>query len=258
MKRLLRPLFAASLFASVVLAAPLDDPLRAHGGLEVWRTFGRLEFDLAWKFGAKALDDHQLFDLVSRDGRVQCERYAVGGSMAGDVWVMPEEKALGGTPARFYLWTPFYFFALPFVLADDGVKSEALGVRDFSGKQYDVVRCSFGAGIGDAPGDTYTCYFDRGTHRLKLARYLVTYFDKSAGAKKDAPAEHAIVFDEWQDVQGLVVPRRAVFFNWSGDGVTGEARGSADFTNVRFAKDRPSGQTFEKPASAVLAAPAPH
>ncbi len=238
--------------SSVRAEEPFDSGLRAHGGLPRWQGFGQVEFDLTWKFGERTLQDHQLFDLVTREGRIQCDRYSLGGSQSDGVWVMPEPKVLGSMSPRFYLWTPFYFFALPFVLADDGVKATVLGPRQFSGKEYNAVRFSFGTGMGDAPDDTYTCYFDAGTHRLRLVRYTVTFFDGGAKARAGEAVEHAILFEEWQEVQGLVVPKKALFFNWKGDGIEGEARGSAEFGNVRFAADRPAATNFAKPAAAVM------
>jgi hypothetical protein len=42
----------------------------------------------------------------------------------GEVWIKPALDALGGTPPRFYMWTPFYFFGMPFVFADPGGQSD--------------------------------------------------------------------------------------------------------------------------------------
>lgn len=250
------PLFAALLLAHSALAAdPLAGAWKAHGSLEKWRAFQQLEYDLAWTFGGNAMLDRQLFDLVSRAGRIQSNRYALGGSFADGVWIMPDEKVLGTTPARFYLWTPFYFFAMPFIFADPAVKSTALGVRKVDGVEYEVVKCSFGGERGgDSPEDTYTLYLDRKTARLKLATYTVTFFDGGAKARKGEATENAIVIDEWQDVQGLAVPRKATFFGWKDGALQSPARGTAEFSNVRFGAERPAAGNFLKPAGAVTAA----
>ncbi len=73
------------------------------------------------------------------------------------------------------MWTPFYFFGMPFVFADPGVKQEALGQKDFQGQKYDVIKITFAAGTGDAPDDYYIAYVDPASGQLKLSVYVVTY-----------------------------------------------------------------------------------
>lgn len=253
MLRALLPLLALLAgVAPLAAAEPLSPALRAHGGLETWRKFQQLEYDLDWKVGSNRLQDRQLFHLGTRAGRIQCERYVVGGDFHSGVWVMPNEKALGSMPPRFYLWTPFYFFAMPWVFADAGVKAVAAGQRTIDGVEYDVVNVSFPAGAGDAPNDTYTAHFERKTGRLKIVRYTMTYFDKDEAPKKGEARDNAIVFEDWQEVQGLVVPRKAAFYDWKGQ-PSGPVRGTLDFTNVRFSETEPPAGNFQKPAGAVVA-----
>lgn len=250
---MLRPLAASVLLASALLAAdPLATPLQAHGGLEAWRKFRQLTYDLNWTGGSSPMADHQIFDLVTRAGRAQCERYAVGGSFVDGVWVMPNEKALGSMPPRFYLWTPFYFFSLPFVFADPGAMPTGKGVKTVSGVEYDVVEVRYKAGAGDAPDDTYEAYFERKSGRLKMVCYTVSYFDGGESARQGRARLNAIVYAEWQEVQGLLVPKKATLHEWKDGQPSGASRGEMTFSNVRFAETAPPAGNFEKPAGAVL------
>ncbi|MBS0658498.1 MAG: hypothetical protein JSR82_09680 [Verrucomicrobia bacterium] len=251
---MLRTLSLSLLLSTTLLAAdPLAAPLQAHGGLEHWRKFRQLTYDLRWSGGPMPLEDRQLFDLVTRAGRIQCERYALGGSFVDGVWVMPNEQAVGSMPARFYLWTPFYFFSLPFVFADPGAMPKSQGVKSVGGVEYEVVEVRFKASAGDAPDDTYVAYFERPSGRLKMVCYTVSYFDGGESARQGKARQNAIVYEEWHEVQGLVVPKKATFRDWK-DGQPGSAqRGTLEFSQVRFSETAPTPGNFEKPAGAVLA-----
>ncbi len=61
------------------------------------------------------------------------------------------------------MWTPFYFFGMPFVFADPGAVHESLGRKSFQGQEYDAVRVTFQKGTGDTPDDFYLLYLDPGS-----------------------------------------------------------------------------------------------
>ena len=248
---------AALLVAGLVaLATPalaqLDRCLDAQGGLAKWRSFGGVEYDLTWKSARGERKDHQLFDLRTRAGLITGEKYTLG-SNGKEVWIKPGLDALGGTPPRFYMWTPFYFFGMPFVFADPGAKQESLGKKSFRGQEYDAVRITFAKGTGDTPDDYYVAYIDPATVHLKLVYYVVTY----PAMRKDRPVSqlepHAIVFEDWQMVDGLLVPKVAPFYKWTGSDIEGEPLGRLEFSNVHFSAQPPDPSKFDKPADAVVA-----
>ena len=115
-------------------SAQLDRCLEAHGGLAKWRSFSGVEYDLSWKTANREQKDHQLFDLQKRTGLISGKDYTLGNDGKA-VWVKPGLTALGGTPPRFYMGTPFYFFGMPFVFADRGAKQESLGKKNVKGKE---------------------------------------------------------------------------------------------------------------------------
>ncbi len=231
----------------------LDRTLAAHGGLEKWRAFAGVEYDLTFDSGKNpARHEHQLFDLQSRSGLITSDKYSLGSSN-GEVWIRPGLDALGGTPPRFYMWTPFYFFGMPFVFADHGAKQESLGKKSFRGQEYDAIRITFGKGTGDTPDDYYVAYIDPKSGQLKLAYYVVTFPAMRKGRPVSELEPHAIVFEEWQTVDGLVVPKVAPFYKWTGSDIEGEALGRLEFSDVHFLSQPPDPAKFQKPADAVVA-----
>ena len=248
---------AALLVAGLVaLATPalaqLDRCLDAQGGLAKWRSFGGVQYDLTWKSARGEHKDHQLFGLRMRAGLITSEKYTLG-SNGKEVWIKPGLDALGGTPPRFYMWTPFYFFGMPFVFADPGAKQESLGKKSFRGQEYDAVRITFAKGTGDTPDDYYVAYIDPVTAHLKLVYYVVTY----PAMRKDRPVSqlepHAIVFEDWQKADGLLVPKTAPFYKWTGSDIEGEPLGRLEFSNVHFSAQPPDPSRFKKPSDAVIA-----
>ena len=232
--------------------AQLERAVEAHGGLAPWKTFGSVEFDQTWTSAKGVKKDHQLFDLHTRDGLIASDRYTLGASH-GEVWIKPALDALGGTPARFYMWTPFYFFGMPFVFADPGVIQESLGKKMFQGQEFDAVKITFKKGIGDSSDDFYTAYVDPKSGQLKLVSYVVTF----PALRKDKPMDqlepHALVFEEWQEANGLRMPKRGSFYNWKNENIEGEPLGVMEFSQVNFSEKAPDPAKFAKPADAVVA-----
>ena len=232
--------------------AQIERAIEAHGGLTRWQSYARVSYDLAYERPQGTKRDQQLFDLRTRDGLITADDYTLG-AKNGEVWIKPGVDALGATPPRFYMWTPFYFFAMPFVFADPGAKHESLGRKRFEGHEYDVVKITYLAGTGDSPDDFYIAYVDPAAGRLKLAIYVVTYPELRKGKPLDELEQHAIVFEEWQEVDGLTVPKSAAYYDWKNDTITGEALGRLRFANVQFSATPANAARFAKPAGAVVA-----
>ncbi len=241
---------AVSLGLVFSAVAQLEPALQAHGGLAKWQSYGGVEFDLKWTSARGTKQDHQLFDLHTRDGLITSAKYSLGAHQ-GNVWVQPNAAALGGTPPRFYLWTPFYFFGMPFVFADPGAILEPLGKKSFQGAEYNAVKISFRKGTGDTPDDFYVAYFDAQSGQLKLASYIVTYPALRKGKPVEELEQHAIVFHEWQEVDGLRVPKLAPFYLWKDETIEGEPLGTLEFSQVHFLREAPAAAKFAPPEGAV-------
>src|SRR5688572_2370204 len=255
LRLLIRPYVLGILAFAPDSFGQLERSVDAHGGLARWQSFGSVEYDLTWENVKGARKDHQLFNLRTRDGVITSAAYTLV-SAKGEVWIAPGLDALGGTPPRFYMWTPFYFFGMPFVFADPGAIQESLGRKNFQGQEYNTTRITFKSGTGDSPEDYYVAYVDPDSAQLKLVEYVVTF----PSIRKNKPLEqlepHAILFEEWQHANGLLVPKAASFYNWKNGNIEGEPLGKLTFSEVRFSENTPDNAKFAKPADAV-AAPTP-
>lgn len=243
---------ALALVTGLSALAQLERAFEAHGGVTKWKSFGSVEFDQTWTSAKGVKKDHHVFDLRNRDGFIASDAYTLGAS-GGEVWIKPALDALGGTPPRFYMWTPFYFFGMPFVFADPGAVQESLGRKTFQGQEYDATKVTFKKGTGDSSDDFYVAYADPQSGQLKLVTYVVTF----AALRKDKPIDqlkpHALVFEEWQEAGGLRVMKRGSFYNWKNENIEGEPLGVMEFSNVRFSESAPDHAKFQKPADAIVA-----
>ncbi len=213
--------------------------LDAHGGLDTWNAMNTLKFTK----GEGPEADMHVVDLKSRRSTNSVPGKYTLGNNGDKVWVSPNKEAFPGKSPRFMNNLFFYFVALPFVLADPGVVYEDLGEKTVNGKKYAVLKTSFKAGVGDAPGDQYVLYADPKTHVIDFINYSVTYFDASR-----AETYSALQF-VWEDVNGLKFPSVAKSVEWN-DEQLGEVKRETKYNNFSYSKDRMDLSAFDVPAGA--------
>ena len=222
----------------------LQQALDAHGGYDTFRQYHQVQYDLKdWPFSQHApLNDHQMANLDNRNMYIESDTYKVGYN-GQKVWTSNAEAL--GLPADFYYATPFYFFSLPFVFADPGANVESLEPQEFEGDTYDVIRVTYGQGVGASPDDNYVAYFSQQDHTLKLVHYVVTHPAVTQGTPVDELPRSAIVYEALQEAGGLQVPQTASFHAWN-DGQLGEKSGTIRYENVTFSEDAPAAAMFEE------------
>lgn len=209
--------------------------LDAHGGLRAWYAAGPFRFRYAYtrldSLGRPdttqaPLDTWQTVDpwsaravhTLAADTTV---RFGWTGTQA---WTMPSAERVP-TDARFWSLTPYYFVAMPFVLADPGVQLAAAEPLTVEGRTYEQVRVTFSAGTGDAPDDYYYLLVDPATHRVGGVRYVVSYgpFNPDGGHTP----ETIMLYDGAQTVGGITLQQGFRSFLWDGAGPgTPKARGT--------------------------------
>ena len=216
--------------------------LQSHGGLEKWRSFGTLEYDL---FNLKdSLTEHHAIDLRNRKDLIVADSFKIGFD-GKEVWVSPERKAFKGKSARFYHNLFFYFFAIPYVLADPGInyREDTVTLND---KTYPAILATFDAGIGDADKDAYRIVIDPETNKLYGLLYTVTYF--SGEAHKNY---NFLKYEDWQEAGGLQFPGKLTGYKFS-NGIVGEERYKVLFSNIRLNTDTPVETLFAMPDKAEV------
>lgn len=223
--------FALTLVALLVAvnARAFEGTLRAHGGYWNWAAYRTMRFDVTgWPFSREAAArDAQTVDL--RTGRLRVDGgrpgawYALGFD-GRTVWADGATASLAAPP-RFYALTPYRFIGMPFVLAEPEVVQEDLGRRKLNGAWHEVYRFR-------SPGrGTFLAYVDPATDLL----YAVVF-----------DAGNAVVFDEWQEVDGLTVPRRVSFHEWNA-GALGARKATFTVRNAHFDRAAAHPSAFAAP-----------
>lgn len=214
----------------------LTKVFNAHGTLDAWNSFKGLHFTMKKEKG----DELTITDLKNRKSYIETDNYTLGYN-GKDVWLV--EKAdfkYEGNP-QFYYNLMFYFYAMPFVLADDGITYTDVDALEFEGKQYPGIKISYGSGVGESPEDEYILYYDIETNKMAWLGYTVTYFTKEKS--KDW---HFIRYTDWQMVEDLVLPKTLSWYKAEGFKI-GEKRNDLEFTDIKLSKEKMEASIFEKP-----------
>ncbi len=232
------------------IPAQLSNALDQHGSLDTWKGFHKVEFDLKNSpMGKKSPVGGQFtVDLHERKIRVENENYqaAFNGEKA---WIKPGMKAMG-VPPRFFTMANFYFFGMPFVLADEGADVDYGKMESYKGDVYNVLNVTYEKDEGDSPKDDYKVYLDPKTGQLKLIHFVVTYPAMKGDKDKSELPRKAVLYKEWQKVQELVVPKKVAIGKWQDEKIVGKK--TFTFENVKFSKEAPEAALFEMPADAAL------
>jgi hypothetical protein len=234
--------------AGALVRASID----AHGGLARWYSNGPLAFRFRYEaLGGErpATDTWQVIDTWGSKARHQLwdKREVEFGWDGRAAWANAAPEALG-TNARFWALTPYYFVALPFVLADPGVQLGLEGQDTFEGRTYDLVRVTFAQGTGDAPDDYYILYIDRETRRTGATRYVVSY--KGFFPQGGHTPEKLMVFDGERVVEGIKLAASLRSFAWTEAGL-GEQATKCLFEEVSFRRDL-APDFFQAPQGATM------
>jgi len=221
----------------------LQKALDAHGDLATWNNYGYLSYQL--KSSGNVGPEKHTINLYNR--KVLIDRDTVNIGFNGDqVWVSPDLASFGSGSPRFYHNLYFYFFGIPFLLADPGINYEDLGTRTIQGKDYRALKVSYSEGVGDSDEDLYIAHFNPETYQLEILLYTVTYF---SGEKTED--YNALIYDDWVKRNGLVVPAGFKGHKYANDSI-GDLRYDVKFSNIEFKKATPSKELFEMPANAEV------
>lgn len=212
----------------------------AHGGLDNWKTLQTLKFTKGDGEGAEVHTTH----LWDRRALIEGPGYTIGND-GQQVWLSPSNAEFKGN-ARFYHNLYFYFYAMPFVLADPGIRYDILPDQALKGKTYGSIKVSYDDGIGDSPKDNYILFFDKSTHQMEWLMYTVTY---NSGEASDNYS--LIKYSDWQKVGGVVLPGTLTWYVYE-NGEVGEAQGGSAFTAVSVSTATPANGLFSRPADAKV------
>lgn len=88
----------------------------AHGGLDTWNTMQSLEFSMPTDDGLEITTT----DLKDRYALIEMPKHTIGYD-GNSVWMTNNDTTSYKGNPKFYYNLMFYFYAMPFILADDGI-----------------------------------------------------------------------------------------------------------------------------------------
>lgn len=196
-----------------------------HGGLKAWRKNKTLTFDLP----KKDVKETHTISLITRKDRVDTPDYSYG-SDGKSVWKLDPKKVFKGD-AVFYHNLYFYFYAMPFVLADEGIVYGETEPLEFEGVSYPGVKISYNSGVGTSPKDNYYIHYDPKTYKMQWLGYTVTY-------RSGAVSENIkwIRYNDWMKVDDVVLPKSITWHNYEGRTIK-EAERPVIFENVKLSTE---------------------
>ncbi|WP_066217627.1 DUF6503 family protein [Formosa haliotis] len=213
----------------------------AHGGLSTWKSMNTLEFTMEKPDGPEITTT----DLKSRKARIEMPNHALGFN-GNTVWVQNKGEADYEGKPKFYYNLMFYFYAMPFVLADDGITYSEAEPLTFEGVAYPGIKISYGAGVGSSPDDEYIIYYDANTNQMAWLAYTVTFF-----AKEKSEKFSYIKYGTWQDVNGVKLPKAITWYNVV-DGKPVDVKREVEFSDVKLAKDKKAASFYEAPEGSQI------
>ena len=213
----------------------------AHGGLAKRNTMKSLQFTINKSNG----DEVTTTDLKNRNSLVEMPKHSIGYD-GKEVWLHSKDTTTYRGKPKFYYNLMFYFYAMPFILADDGINYSDTEPLVFEGKTYPGIKISYHAGVGESPEDEYILYYDAETNKMAWLGYTVTFFTKEKGKEL-----HFIKYSNWQDVDGLLLPEILTWYAYENNQPT-EKKKDLKFIDVKVSKEKPNPELFEVLEGATL------
>ena len=221
---------------------PIAKIFEAHGGYDAWSAMKGMTYDIV---RSDFMEKH-IVNLKSRKSVIEYKHHLLGFD-GSNVWVKDLDTTAYKSDPKFYYNLMFYFYAMPFILGDDGINYDEGPVLEVNDKEYPGVLISYEAGIGESPEDEYILFYDPETYEMKWLAYTVTFFSKEKSKKFNL-----IKYAEWEDVDGLKLPKTLQWHHFE-DGEVGDMRNELTFANSKLSKEAPDDSLFEVIEGAVIA-----
>lgn len=212
--------------------------LEAHGGLENWKEYKTLRFDLP----KPDFTESHTIDLFNRFDKITASSFSLGYD-GNDVWLLDSTNSYEGNP-MFYHNLMFYFYAMPFVLADEGINYEETTPLEVDGVTYPGFKITFDTGVGVSSKDEYYIHYDAATFEMKWLGYTVTYFSKALSDKVSW-----INYGNWIKVEDVLLPSSITWHPVENGKIEGPAK-TVNFENVSVSKTAKPIDFYAKPEEA--------
>lgn len=183
--------------------------------------------------------------LKDRKSLIENENWTIGFDGA-DVWLQQKDSTSYEGNARFYHNLMFYFYAMPFVLGDDGIQYESIPETELMGETYAGIKISYEPEVGDSPEDEYILFYDPETYAMEWLAYTVTF-----GKDEKSDRFSYIKYSAWENTKGIVLPTQLTWYQVE-EGKPVSVRSSMDFEIISIIETPIPPTVFAKPESAVV------
>jgi hypothetical protein len=214
---------------------------KAHGGIDAWNNMQSLAFTMKKPNGDEVTTTH----LKNRKSLIEMPNHTIGFD-GEDVWLKSKDTTTYKGNAKFYYNLMFYFYAMPFILGDDGILYEDVPPLEFEGQTYPGIKIAYEAGVGESPEDEYIVYYNAETHKMEWLGYTVTFFSKAKSKEF-----HFIKYRNWQTVNGIVLPETLTLYNYENNKPTTK-RNDLKFADIVLSSTAPEAQIFDAPEDAEI------
>lgn len=217
----------------------LDKVFDNHGSLSKWKKMKELTFEIVKEDG----NEKTITDLISRRERIENSK-AITGYDGKNYWVVADSTYKGNV--KFYTNLMFYFYAMPFVLADDGIHYDKVADLSFEDVNYPGYRISYDDGVGLSPKDEYFIHYHPETYEMAWLGYTVTF---KSGEKSERISW--IRYNDWKNYDGFKLPASLSWYKTENNLPT-ELRNTREFAGIKVAKQASPAGTFKMPEGAKV------
>jgi hypothetical protein len=219
----------------------INNVFKAHGGMAQWNAMNTLSF----RMDNKGDIEVHTIALKSRNEKIEHKNWSIG-SDGKELWVLENESESYQGNALFYKNLMFYFYAMPFVVGDDGVVYTQMPATELEGIKYNATKISFEDGVGYSSTDEYIIYSDPASNQMTWLAYTVT---GNSGKKSDRWSY--IKYAEWQEVNGLQLPKKLSWYKVEDKKPT-IPKGDRTFDTVTLTEIDIDTSVFTKPRGAKV------
>ena len=217
----------------------LEKVFENHGSLAKWKKMRSMSYEIVKDEG----NETQMIDLQTRAERIKGSNFESGYD-GKNYWVVADTSYKGNP--KFYTNLMFYFYAMPFVLADEGIIYSKVKAVSFEGVDYPGYRISYNDGIGVSPEDEYFIHYDPETYEMAWLGYTVTFY---SGEKSDKIKW--IRYNDWKQFNGLKLPNSLSWYKTEEGKIT-ELRNTRYFANVKVSEEAFPLNTLARPKEAKI------
>lgn len=218
----------------------LTKVFNAHGGIDVWKSMKSLEYTQKKDGG----EEVTITDLDTRKAFLDAPNYSIGFDGEKPWLLNKTETGYKGYDPKFGYNLMFYFYTMPFILSDDGIKYSDAEPLTFEGVTYPGIKISYDNGVGATPENIYVLYYNSDTYIMEWLGYTVNFVPGI-----DTEELHFRRYGDWQKVNGLLMPSTITGYGFENNQPT-TPKSPNVFTNVKITQKAPDASMFVKPEKA--------